>query len=103
MTLRAAGIVGAWSSGRAVHAARWHQRPVNLAGFDDVNADVARQAVSVYSGQGYSSDEQLAHTVDVVQVCTMNPIVASLCILWTACSATESLSQLQVRRQSGEP
>ena len=91
MTLHA-GIVGAWSTGPAVHAARWHRRPVNLAGFHDVNADVAQQAVSVYGGQGFSSGERLVHTVDVVQVCTMNPTVASLSILWTACSVTGSSS-----------
>ena len=77
MTLHA-GIVGARSSGPAVHAARWHRRPVNLAGFHDVNADVAQQAVSVYGGQGFSSSERLVHTVDVVQVCTMSPICRQL-------------------------
>jgi predicted dehydrogenase len=68
MTLRV-GIVGAGWIGQ-YHAARWRQLPVRLAGFYDVRADVAQQAVDAHGGQRFASVEQLLRAVDVVQVCT---------------------------------
>lgn len=68
MTLRV-GIVGAGWIGQ-YHAARWRQLPVHLAGFYDVRADVAQQAVDALGGQRFVSVEQLLRAVDVVQVCT---------------------------------
>ncbi len=68
MTLRV-GIIGAGWIGQW-HAARWRQLPVTLAGFYDVHADTAQQAVSGYGGEVFADVEQLIRAVDVVQVCT---------------------------------
>jgi UDP-N-acetylglucosamine 3-dehydrogenase len=66
------GMIGAGLTGQ-MHAERWAQLPVELAGFYTRTPERARAAAERYSGRAFSSLEALLAAVDVVDICTPTP------------------------------
>jgi UDP-N-acetylglucosamine 3-dehydrogenase len=66
------GIIGAGLTGQ-MHAERWAQLPVELAGFYTRTPERAQAAAERYGGRAFSSLEELLSAVDVVDVCTPAP------------------------------
>jgi len=66
------GIVGAGLTG-TMHAERWGQLPVQLAGFYIRAPEHAQAGAARFGGRGFSNLEALLAEVDVVDVCTPTP------------------------------
>jgi len=70
--MRHIGIIGAGLIG-GMHAERWAQLPVELAGFYDVSSEAAAKAVGKFGGRAFPSLETLLAEVEVVGVCAPTP------------------------------
>jgi len=70
--MKRVGIIGAGLTGR-MHAERWNQLPVKLAGFYTRTPAHAQAAAKRYGGQAFPSLEALLAEADVVDVCTPTP------------------------------
>jgi UDP-N-acetylglucosamine 3-dehydrogenase len=66
------GIVGAGLMGK-MHARRWAQLPVELAGFYTRRPERAQAAAEHHGGRAFPSLEALLSAADVVDVCTPTP------------------------------
>ena len=66
------GITGAGLTGQ-MHAERWAQLPVELAGSYTRTPERMQAAAERYGGRAFSSLEELLSAVDVVDICTPAP------------------------------
>lgn len=67
--MKRVGIVGAGEIGRW-HVQRWHQLPVELAGYYDIAPKSAAAMSASHGGRVYASLDELIADVDIVDVCT---------------------------------
>jgi UDP-N-acetylglucosamine 3-dehydrogenase len=70
--MRRVGIIGTGLTGR-MHAERWAQLPVTLAGFHARMPERAQAAAERYGGRAFPGLETLLAEVDVVDVCAPTP------------------------------
>jgi predicted dehydrogenase len=84
-----------------MHAERWTQLPVELAGFCTRTAERARAAAQRYGGRPFSSPEALLAEVDVVDVCTPTPTHKEL-VLAAAAAGKDIICEKPLARRLGE-
>jgi UDP-N-acetylglucosamine 3-dehydrogenase len=70
--MKRVGIIGTGLTG-SMHAERWAQLPVELAGFYTRTPARAQAAADRYGGRAFPSLEALLAQVDVVDICTPTP------------------------------
>jgi len=98
--MKQVGIIGAGLTG-AMHAERWTQLPVELAGFYVRTAERAQAAAQRYGGCAFSSLEALLAEVDVVDVCTPTSSHKEL-VLAAAAAGKDIICEKPLARRLGE-
>jgi predicted dehydrogenase len=94
------GIVGAGLAGK-MHAERWAQLPVELAGFYALPPEPARAAAGQYGGRAFSTLEELLSAADVVDVCTPTPTHRDL-VLAAAAAGKDVICEKPIARHLHE-
>ena len=94
--MKRVGIIGAGLTG-GIHAERWAQLPVELAGFYTRTPERAQAAAQHYGGRAFPSLEPLLAEVDVVDVCAPTPTHKDL-VLAAAAAGKDVLCEKPLAR-----